>query len=176
MNCTKVKDQLAAYLVGELNSVTRKQVDEHLLGCLSCRAELARERAFDDFVRNVGTAFDEPVPPGFLKRVVNLAQAESVSAAVDGRAAGSTLLWKWLMTFTIPVRAAIIAGIILATFGGIQAGRIVTGLVTNSSSTGQPDPMAVLEMMPVEQEMMQLMHGAKIGALDQTGPKAGDRQ
>jgi anti-sigma factor RsiW len=176
MNCTKVKDKLAAYLDGELNAVTRKHVDEHLLGCLSCRAELARERAFDDFVRNVGTAFDEPVPSGFPKRVVNLAQAESASAAVDGRAAGGTLLWKWLMTFTIPVRAAIIAGVILATFGGIQAGRIVTGLVTNSSSTGQPDPMAVLEMMPVEQEMMQLMHGAKIGALDQTGPKSGDRQ
>jgi anti-sigma factor RsiW len=176
MNCTKVKDRLAAYLVGELNAVTRKQVDEHLLGCLSCRAELARERAFDELVRDVGAAFDEPVPPGFLKRVVNLAQAESASAAVDGRAAGSAPLWQWLMTFTIPVRAAIIAGIILATFGGIQAGRIVTGLVTNSSSTGQPDPMAVLEMMPVEQEMMQLMHGAKIGALDHTGLKSGDRQ
>jgi anti-sigma factor RsiW len=176
MNCTKVKDQLAAYLVGELDAVARKHVDEHLLGCLSCRAELARERAFDDFVRDVGTAFDEPVPPGFLKRVVNLAQAESASAAVDGRAAGSMLLWRWLMTFTIPVRAAIIAGIILAIFGGIQSGRIVTGLMMNSLSSGQPDPMAVLEMMPVEQEMMQLMHGAKIGALDQTHLKSGDRQ
>jgi anti-sigma factor RsiW len=180
MNCAKVKDQLAAYLVGELNAVTRKHVDEHLLGCFSCRTELARERAFDDFVRDVGTAFDEPVPPGFIKRVVNLAQAESASAVVEGRAAGSALLWQWLMTFTLPVRVAIIAGIILATFGGLQSGRIVTGLVMNSSSTGQldpmADPMAVLEMMPVEQEMMQLMHGAKIGALDQTGPKSGDRQ
>jgi anti-sigma factor RsiW len=176
MNCIKVKDQLAAYLVEELNAVTRKHVDEHLLGCLSCRTELARERAFDDFVRDVGTAFDEPVPPGFLKRVVNLAEVESASATVEGRAAGSALLWQWLMTFTLPVRVAIIAGIILATFGGLQSGRIVTGLVMNSSSTNQPDPMAVLEMMPVEQEMMQLMHGAKIGALDQTGPKSGDRQ
>jgi anti-sigma factor RsiW len=175
MNCTKVKDQLAAYLAGELNAVARKRVDEHLLGCISCREELARERAFDDFVREAGIAFDEPVPPGFLKRVVNLAEAESAPAVVSGRAAGSALLWQWLMTFTLPVRVAIIAGIILATFGGIQSGRIVTGLVTNSSSTGQPDPMAVLEMMPVEQEMMQLMHGAKIGALDQTAPKPGDR-
>jgi anti-sigma factor RsiW len=180
MNCTKVKDRLAAYLAGELNAVTRKHVDEHLLGCISCRAELARERNFDDFVREAGIAFDEPVPPGFLKRVVNLAQAESAPVAVDGRAAGSTLLWQWLMTFTLPVRVAIIAGIILSTIGGIQSGRIVTGLVTNSSSTDQldptADPMAVLEMMPVEQEMMQLMHGAKIGALDQTHPKSGDRQ
>jgi anti-sigma factor RsiW len=175
MNCTKVKDQLAAYLHGELEAEARKRVDGHLLGCLACRAELARERAFDDFVRDVAAEFDESLPPGFLKRVVNLAQSESASAAIAGRSARPSLLRHWLMAFSLPVRVAIIAGVILATFGGIQSGRIVTGLVDNSSATGQPDPMAVLEMMPVEQEMMQLMHGAKIGAPDQTRPNSGDR-
>ncbi len=176
MNCTNVKDQLAAYLAGELEVEARKLVDGHLLGCLACRAELARERAFDDFVRDVTTDFDEPVPSGFLKRVVNLAQTESACAAIAGYSVRSSLLWQWLMTFSFPVRVAIIAGIILATLGGIQSGRVVTGLLANSSSTGQLDPMAVLEMMPVEQEMMQLMHGAKIGAPDQTRPNSGDRQ
>jgi anti-sigma factor RsiW len=177
MICLKVKDQLAAYIAGELRSATKAQVDEHLLGCLSCRAELAREQAFDEFVREAGILFDEPVPPGFLKRVVDLAQAESASASVEGRGqmSGNSHYWRWLMHFSPPVRWAIIAAIILATFGGIQSGRIVTGLMMNTSS-GQPDPMAVLEMMPVEQEMMQLLHGAKIGALDQTRPKSGDPQ
>jgi len=178
MNCAKVKDQLAAYLVGELKAATRKRVDEHLLGCLSCRAELASERAFDEFVRGAGQLFDEPVPPDFLERVVNLARAEPASAAVDGGAADRSLLWQWLMPFSLPVRAAIVAAILLATFGGIQSGRIVTGLLANlsASSSSQPDPMAVLEMMPVEQEMMQLMHGVKIGALDQPRPRSGDRR
>jgi anti-sigma factor RsiW len=173
MNCIKIKDQLAAYLAGELKTAARKRVDEHLLGCLSCRAELARERAFNEFVRE--TLFDEPVPPGFLKRVVNMARAEASPTPADVRAVGGSQFWQWLMSFSLPVRAAIVAAIILATFGGIQSGRVVTGLVTNSSSIGQPDPMAVLEMMPVEQEMMQLMHGAEIGALDQTRSNAGDR-
>jgi anti-sigma factor RsiW len=171
MNCTKIKDQLAAYLAGELKTAARKRVDDHLLGCLSCRAELARERAFNEFVRE--TLFDEPVPPGFLKRVVNRARTDPTPA--DVRAVGGAQLWQWLMSFSLTVRAAIVAAIILATFGGIQSGRVVTGLVTNSSSIGRPDPMAVLEMMPVEQEMMQLMHGAEIGALDQTTSNAGDR-
>jgi anti-sigma factor RsiW len=174
MNCTKVKDRLAAYLAGELNAATRERIDKHLLGCLSCRAELASERAFDEFLREAGTQFDEPVPPGFLRRVVDLSQAESVSNIVGTRAAGGSLFWQWLMHFSPPIRLAIVAAIILATFGGIQSGRIVTGLVTNSSLAGQPDPMEVLEMMPGEQEMMQLMHGAEIGALDQIRPKSGD--
>jgi anti-sigma factor RsiW len=175
MNCRKIKDQLAAYLNGELYAARRAQVDEHLLGCPSCRAELARERAFDEFVREANPLFDEPVPHGFLKRVVNLAVAESASATVEVRAPGSPHLWQWLMHFSLPVRAMIVAAIILATFGGIQSGRIVTSLVANSSS-GQPDPFEVLEMMPVEQEMMQLMHGVEIGALDQPQSKSGDRQ
>src|SRR5262245_33098838 len=138
MKCTEVKDRLAAYLVGELKAATRERIDEHLLGCLSCRAELARERAFDEFLHEAGMPFDEPVPPGFITRVVNLAQAESASDAVDTRAAGGSSFWQWLMHFSLPVRAAIVTAIILAIFGGIQSGRIVTGLVTNSSS-GQAD-------------------------------------
>ena len=176
MNCTEVKDRLAAYLVGELKDATRKRVDEHLLGCISCRAELARERAFDEFVRQTGPQFDDPVPPGFLMRVVNLAEAESASRYEDTPTANGSPFWQWLMHFSPPIRAAIIAAIILATFGGIQSGRIVTSLVAKSSLTGQPDPMEVLEMMPGEQEMMQLMHGAEIGALDQFRPKSGDHQ
>ena len=176
MNCTKVKEQLAAYLAGELKAATRASVDEHLQGCLSCRAELARERAFDEFVRQAGPQFDEPVLPGFLMRVVNLAEAESASRSVDTRAANGSPFWQWLMHFSPPIRAAIVAAIILATFGGIQSGRIVTSLVMSSSLRGQPDPMEVLEMMPGEQEMMKLMHGAEIGVLDQMHPKSGEHQ
>lgn len=178
MNCAKVKDQLGAYLDGELKAATRKQVDEHLLRCSSCREELAREREFNEFAREVNAVFDEPVPPGFLARVARLAQAERAPA--EGRAAGGSLIWRWLRPFSLPLRAAIVAALFLAAFGGVKSGRIVTNLVADSSSPGQTEAIGVLEMMPAEREMMQLMHGAKISAFDQThqpsAQKSGEQQ
>lgn len=178
MNCAKIKDQLGAYLDGELKAVMRKQVDEHLPGCFSCREELASERRFNEFAHEVNSLFDEPVPPGFLTRVSRLALAER--APVEGRAAGSSLIWQWLRPFSPPLRAAIVAALLLAGFGGVKSGRIVTDLVADSSSSDQTEAMGVLGMMPAEREMMQLMHGAKISAFDQTpqpsAQKSGEQQ
>ncbi len=166
MNCAKVKDQLGAYLDGELKAAARKQVDEHLPGCISCQAELARAREFDQFARAINTAFDEPAPPGFATRVANLARAESLPA----EAGRGWSIREWWRPMSLPMRAAIAAAVLLVAMAGMKSGRIVSDQLARR---GAPPPAPVLEMLemtPAERGIMQLSHGAQIAAL--TSPQA----
>jgi hypothetical protein len=40
MKCKQIKGKFADYLIGEIDEVTRKEIQEHLTACSSCREEL----------------------------------------------------------------------------------------------------------------------------------------
>jgi predicted anti-sigma-YlaC factor YlaD len=41
MNCKDIKEALHAYCDGEASSLEKKIIEEHLLSCASCQAEVA---------------------------------------------------------------------------------------------------------------------------------------
>lgn len=82
MNCNKVRERLDDYLDGELDTLARSAVREHLGGCAGCRARL---EALQDLVARLA---DLPAPSpaaGFEDRVLQQARrAHEVRSRVRG--------------------------------------------------------------------------------------------
>jgi anti-sigma factor RsiW len=57
MRCDKVRDQLVAYLDGELSAEEREIVDTHLANCPACRDELTVFESTDDLLAGLGAEF-----------------------------------------------------------------------------------------------------------------------
>lgn len=64
--CDNVRDQLSAYLDGELAENERREVHAHLDGCAACREELAELRSMIDTLRALPRV---PAPPELAGRV-----------------------------------------------------------------------------------------------------------
>lgn len=104
-----VRDELAAFLDGELSATRRRTVATHLRGCVACRAELRRLEGLErllvanapqaqptaDFERRFATAF---------QREVALRHGRIPSTAARRRA-----LVRWARPMWVPLSAAAIA-------------------------------------------------------------------
>lgn len=54
MRCDEIRDQLVAYLDGELDAEDREIVDSHLANCPVCRGELVGHESTDDLLSSLG--------------------------------------------------------------------------------------------------------------------------
>jgi anti-sigma factor RsiW len=54
MRCEDIRDQLVAYLDGELEPAEREVVDIHLAGCSACRREMTAFESTDDLLGSLG--------------------------------------------------------------------------------------------------------------------------
>jgi len=72
-------DLLGAYADGELPPETRSQIDAHLVGCVSCRRELAVHRAMR---RRLGVEPPVAAPPALRERIVAAIAATPVPVPV----------------------------------------------------------------------------------------------
>ncbi|MEN8149535.1 MAG: zf-HC2 domain-containing protein [Planctomycetota bacterium] len=55
-DCHKIREQLVAYLDGELDAAEREVVDIHLAGCTACRREMDGFESTDDLLGSLGGA------------------------------------------------------------------------------------------------------------------------
>jgi hypothetical protein len=82
VTCEQVRDQLAEYLLGDLNDVQEQAIARHLRGCGGCRAELA---SLGEGINTFARAAHELAPPEELKERVTGALREEWKSA--GRSA-----------------------------------------------------------------------------------------
>ncbi len=64
--CERVRQDVSAYLDGELAQERAAEVERHLQACASCRAAYARERALKARLKSRGRA---PAPPDVARRI-----------------------------------------------------------------------------------------------------------
>jgi anti-sigma factor RsiW len=98
MRCEEVREQLAAYLAGELPVDVFRATQAHLAECAACRAELARVDAFAGVLAGIHMP---PVPSGFASRIV--ATAEERRPVVPS---SEQSLRRWWRLTSAPMRAA----------------------------------------------------------------------
>jgi anti-sigma factor RsiW len=94
--CKKVRQQLPAFVDGELGAEGEAFVNEHLKACPQCQKDLA-------FLKNTGqlirAGFDGEIPEGLVDR----AFAHAMS---DQKAPGLMDLWSSLFPIAVPTAAA----------------------------------------------------------------------
>lgn len=129
------------------------------------------DQDFDRFLREMddlyGDAHGLAVPPHFVARVMASAQTESV-ASWERQS-----LWSWFLGFSFPVRIAAVSVLLLASFGGVRAGMIITDLVTHKAKT---ESVAQLELTPTEQSLVQLVHSEAAAVAGKTVQQTGAAQ
>ncbi|HQR32505.1 MAG TPA: hypothetical protein PLK30_07205 [Blastocatellia bacterium] len=131
------------------------------------------EEDFDRFLCDVDDLYgDAPglaVPPHFVARVTARAKAESAFIA-ERRS-----IWNSFWDFSVPVRVAAVSALLLASFGGIRTGLVITDLVT---SKRKPEPAIQMEMdmAPAEQSLVQLVHSEGAAVAGNSVHKSGAAQ
>jgi anti-sigma factor RsiW len=135
VNCSEARENLAAYLDGEIEGAPRQAVDGHLAVCEACSAEMRAQAAA---WRLLDALPAPPAPAGFAARVAE--RARSAPPARRGRILG------------LPLPAVAAAAAILLAAGG-------TALLLNDGPSPQDlpddrilDDLAVLESMDVLQD------------------------
>ena len=129
------------------------------------------DEAFTHFLRDIDDLYgDAPgliVPPHFAARVVARAAAESVAMAERKS------VWNWFSDFSLPIRVAAVSALLLASWGGIRAGSVITDLVNSGKKA---EPVAHIEITPAEQSLVQLVRGEAAVVAGKANQKTGEPQ
>ncbi|MGE5215543.1 MAG: anti-sigma factor family protein [Chloroflexota bacterium] len=118
MNCQEIQTQLSDYLDQSLDTIRSKSIENHLLSCVTCRAEA------ESLADCIGQIRDLPMiepPPGFAHRV--MAHARNIEIQLP--------FWQRIFSnvkFTLPVQAS--AVVLIAVFAVLLYQR-ETGLQKN---------------------------------------------
>ena len=132
------------------------------------------EEEFERLLREVDDLYgDAPgleVPPHFVARVTAMAKAESV---VTMERPWHRHGWNWFWSFSLPVRVTAVSALLLASFGGIRAGLVITDLVTASRKA---EPVAHVDMAPAEQSLVQLVRSEGLAVAGKASQKSGEPQ
>lgn len=117
MNCTEIRELLAAYVEGLLDEQEKHSVEEHLKGCASCRAEL---KDFADFrsrlVKNGKAIAKSNLEDDVMNRIVR----EQNSRLKATYKAGIALKLRRMIMKSPVTRLAAAAVIIIATVIGVS--------------------------------------------------------
>ena len=103
---TQLRHALGSYLLGSLEPTERAAVEAHLVGCATCREELASFAALPALMSRVevervrGTALPVLVPPTVLGGALEAVAAE--------RAATVTVLRRWRVGAVLSAAAAVV--------------------------------------------------------------------
>ncbi len=128
------------------------------------------EEDFDRLLRQVddwhGDAPGLVVPPHFVARVTARAKAES--AARERKS-----VWNWFVDFSMPVRVAAVSALLLASWGGVRAGLVITDLMNSGKKA---EPVAHIEIAPAEQSLVQLVRGEAAAVAGTASQKPGEPQ
>ena len=134
MNCGDVRDLVHAYADDELDVITAREVDDHLVDCAACRGKLGEVRAVKEAVggqyfraplglrekvlQEIGQKINHSQPP-FVPDTRRLSPDEAPKAGVS-------FWWRILATAAVVV---IVAGVVLMNRGGGED-RVVAEVLT----------------------------------------------
>ncbi len=149
MKCNEIRENLAAYLDGEIDGAPRRALDDHLSACAACAAEKAAQAAAWRLLDLAGAA---AVPGDFTARVLSRARAEGASPRPR--------------LLRLPLPAAAAAAALLLVSGGVAlyvrgAGDRVPSAPAEAPPEQLLDDLALLEAMDVLQD-------GDLDALDRT--------
>lgn len=134
------------------------------------------DQEFDQFLRDVDDLYGEApglaVPPNFMTRVVELAQAQQVSLVKKERQGWS--LRGWFFDFNYAARVALASALLLAGFGGFRAGQVLTGLIAGQNNHQQIEVADPLGLAAPEQAIMQLVRHDVLSADNQPKKTTGE--
>ena len=143
MRCHSCRDNLSAFLDGELSVEVTARVEEHLEGCDSCRRELEALRGIDTALDALGDL--EPVSD-FTERVLRRIAAEGEgekAVRVHAPARGRRVTWK--MAASLAAAACIAAAVLVTLHLAGNGGDVVT----------DPPPTVIAELdMFAEMELL----------------------
>ena len=126
---------------------------------------------FDRLLRQVDDFYGEApgltIPPHFVARVIAKAKAESVVARERKS------VWNWFAAFSMPVRVAAVSALLLASWGGVRAGLVITDLMDSGKKA---EPVAHIEIAPAEQSLVQLVRGEAAAVAGTASQKSGEPQ
>lgn len=126
MRCDHVRDQLNAYLDGELAPGAAETLTSHLRSCPACRRALERLRHLAGLLRQTPVP---GVPEGFAERVLAHARRQVADRRPVPRTSGNPF-GGWTAG-SVPGRAAaaavLVLGLTAGTYLGEQAGRRAGG-------------------------------------------------
>lgn len=109
------RDDLAAFVLGALDTEEARAVRVHLDGCEACRAEV---RALNETAFTVAATAERDVPVGMRDRIVERARHEGAPR----RASSPSFLdvFRRPVPLAIPVALAVLLAISLAAYGGAR--------------------------------------------------------
>jgi len=132
MNCTEIRENLAAYLDGEIEGASRRAMDSHLSGCPACLAEKRAQAAAWRLLDLAGAP--AAAPAGQRDRI--LARARSGGS---GR----------VLRFRLPAAAAAAAVLLVAGGAVVYMNRSHGTPPTVTSCGAGPPPDQLLENLAV---------------------------
>jgi anti-sigma factor RsiW len=138
MKCEEARENLAAYLDGEIEGASRRAMDDHLAVCPACAAE---RRAQAAAWRLLDLSGPPAAPAGLEDRI--LARARAGGGGGGGR----------ILRFPVPVAAA--AAILLAAGGAVLFLKGGPG----ADAPGEPPSDQLLDELPVLEAMDVLQDG-----------------
>lgn len=121
MNCRKVLSRLHAYQDGEMPASLRREMEEHLAACPSCRGQVEHIRQVDDMLDSLTVP---PLPEKFATRV--MAEARRRALPAPGKRPLLGLDWmplRWFADLTVPMRLATCTMVLLACLLGMFMSR-----------------------------------------------------
>ena len=96
-DCDVIREELDAFVDGELRGADLRHVSDHLDGCRSCSDEVEERRRLGGLIRDsVSSSYNHPIPTGLAAGVVARTRAESYFSwrAGLGRAVDD---WHWII-------------------------------------------------------------------------------
>ncbi len=115
MNCNSVRDQLSAYMDGELSPALSAQVEQHLSGCGSCAKELAEFKQLSNLARvHVESAGQPPAWATMAAKLDHSASGSALAAdfsTIDrnrGLAPDRSLNWKTISGTIVALAATVL--------------------------------------------------------------------
>ena len=138
MRCENVREELDAYLAGELPPRLCEDINGHVAHCLACREALTELR---QLARVLGQAQTPPVPDGFADRVM--------MAARQRQGETLTLVFSWnplAWRLSAPMRVAAAAVLVVGLGLGISLGRGVWRSPSSVETVAQGDAVAVYNL------------------------------
>ncbi|MFL5607784.1 MAG: anti-sigma factor family protein [Gemmatimonadaceae bacterium] len=126
MRCTESRDQLNAYLDGELSAGDADAMREHVAGCPDCASEYATLAATSRTVKE--GLMHYPAPDVLRARILN---ALSQQRARDARSGGSWLRWSRLAAAALVIAVASSAGTAAVLRRGVASHSIADELLAS---------------------------------------------
>ena len=134
MNCEKCQEQLSEYLDGELSTLARSRVGDHLSACAACSAALADLSLIVGAAHESGEVlFDPPDARAMWLRISNVVEGERALRPAPRPEPARPSLWARLFSkrweLTLPQMAAAVSAVAvsvaLVTAVGVQGLRDV---------------------------------------------------